>query len=133
MKNIKQIVNLIILFLMLFVGNMIAPDYIVTSDLKTTIVATVMCFIGTDILQWLSLVIIVPLWTSGIKRNDRLIMIIAFIFTVTANSIAFIAMLSITTHYIEGFAINGVITYAVITVLYGILLVEDPTKNSDKR
>ena len=53
----KRIVNFIVLFLILYLGNQIAPEAIVTNGWKTTLMATVICYIAQTIVALLMIAV----------------------------------------------------------------------------
>lgn len=121
MKNLK---NIIVTFLLLFVGNMVFPKYIEAENWKKVIIATLVMIIAeiiTGILIFLILGILVLVdkpWIAIIVTIGLSILIIP------------VALLACSS-YVPGFELHGIWTYIILTVLLSVLTASD-TNDSKK-
>jgi hypothetical protein len=104
---IRNIINFFVILALFFIGSEYFPEHIYAQDTKTLIIATLTMFIiGTvaGIIVVALLVLIPPIGCFAI---------LAIIFIVPIELI-------LTSHYINGFEINGFWTYALLSFVISL-------------
>lgn len=125
----KQLLNFGILFGVLFLGNMIVPECIVSDSWQTTLLAAVVCTCAECICGVLTgLLMIMLTWVSA--KTDSRILFIATIVIVVAATLAVPAIgLLLCSKYVSSFAVNGWFTYVVLALLISLLSFSDSKKS----
>ena len=127
----KRIINFIVLFFILYLGNQIAPDAIVTNGWKTTLIATVICYIAQTIVALMMIAITAGGYAIG-ARIGHMWLIYLFTFGLILIAICLPAIaLYISGQVLDGFAVHGTITYAVLIFMINILSYSDKKSGKD--
>lgn len=127
----KRIVNFIVLFLILYLGNQIAPEAIVTNGWKTTLMATVICYIAQTIVALLMIAVTTGGYIIVAKIGwNWLFFLFTFGLILIAICLPAIA-LYISGQVLDGFAVHGTITYAVLIFMINILSYSDKKSRKD--
>lgn len=129
----RKILNFIILFLILTLGNQIAPEAIVTDGWKTTLLVTVICYIAEEIISILiAITFIGGIFVSVWKDNTPLFVIAIIVLLISIGGIPILALI-ICEHFIPAFAVNGTVTYIILMLCINILSVSENTKNEKEK
>lgn len=120
----QNIIRFIVIFLSLFIGNMLKPKYIVLDGWKTAIIATLCILIANIIITLLSsLGILLSTFIFSFFINNPT-SVSTFILGIFINIIIIICGLPLslyaTTKIVDNFQINGVLTYIILTVIIGL-------------
>lgn len=128
----KRIINFIILFLVLHIGNMVAPDRIVTTGWKGTLIAAVICMVFEVLLSW-ALYAFLGIGMVAISRTMSVIMLILIVVAAILAALILPGIGLYLTDYVrEGFAIHGVFTYGILIVILNLLAYSDkPSQSKD--
>lgn len=117
----KQVLCFIVNFAMIFIGSLVAPEYIYVKDWKTAILVAVVMIISQVVISLVGIVVAAISVSIGNNTWNRAVMVIAIIMLVivliamTVGSS--LASIVIADKLIDGFAINGAGAYAVLTIL----------------
>lgn len=124
----KQIINFIITFIILYLGNLIAPDYIVSDSWKTLLLATAIIFVAELIAELIVFVIaiITTILDSKFVSEALIIIVYAIVFAIALLSSAI--ALKVAVNVVPNFAINGIWTYIIVAVLMTFLSVSGSSK-----
>lgn len=121
----KQILCFIVNFAIIFVGGLVAPEYIYVEDWKAAMLVAVVMIISQVVISLIGIIVAAIATSIGNNTWNRAVLLIAIITLVVvliAMTVgASLASLAIADKLIEGFAINGAGAYAVLTILTTIL------------
>lgn len=128
----KRIINFIILFLVLHIGNMVAPDRIVTTGWKETLIAAVICMAFEVLLSW-ALYAFLSIGMAAISRTMSVLMMILVILIVILAAFILPGIgLYLVDRVHPEFAIHGILTYGVLIVVLNLLTYSDKPSQSKK-
>lgn len=128
----KRIINFIILFLVLHIGNMVAPERIVTTSWKETLIAAVICMVF-EVLLSCALYAFLGIGMVAISRTMSVLMLILIVAAVILAALILPGIGLYLTDYVrEGFAIHGILTYGVLIVVLNLLAYSDKPSQSKK-
>lgn len=116
---IRNIVNFFVIAALFFLGNKYYPEFIYAQDTKTLIIATLTMFVIGIVAAIVVLILCIVVPPIG------LISIIAMIFIVPIQ-------LMLTSHFIDGFEINGFWTYALLTFVISMFTVRVKVDTENK-
>lgn len=121
----KRIINFIALFLILYLGNQIAPDAIVSNGWKTTLMATIICYIAQTIVALLMIAVTTGGYVIVAKIGwTWLFYLFTFGLILIAICLPAIA-LYVSGQVLDGFAVHGTITYVILIFMINILSYSD--------
>ena len=121
----KRIINFIALFLILYLGNQIAPDAIVSNGWKTTLMATIICYIAQTIVALLMIAVTTGGYVIVAKIGwTWLFYLFTFGLILIAICLPAIA-LYVSVQVLDGFAVHGTITYVILIFMINILSYSD--------
>ena len=121
----KRIINFIALFLILYLGNQIAPDAIVSNGWKTTLTATIICYIAQTIVALLMIAVTTGGYVIVAKIGwTWLFYLFTFGLILIAICLPAIA-LYVSGQVLDGFAVHGTITYVILIFMINILSYSD--------
>lgn len=128
----KRIINFIILFLVLHIGNMVAPDRIVTTGWKETLIAAVICMVFEVLLS----LVLYAFLGIGMVVISRTMSVLMLILIVAAAILAAFILPGIGLYLVDRvrpeFAIHGILTYGVLIVVLNLLAYSDKPNQSKK-
>ena len=128
----KRIINFIILFLVLHIGNMVAPDRIVTTGWKETLIAAVICMVFEVLLS----LVLYAFLGIGMVVISRTMSVLMLILIVAAAILAAFILPGIGLYLVDRvrpeFAIHGILTYGVLIVGLNLLAYSDKPNQSKK-
>ena len=124
----KNIMNFIILFMVLFLGNKIAPEAIVSESWKTTLLAAVICMVA-EVIMGLCIAIFAAVAAAGIRRLGMILALLAFI--IISGYMLPISALWVCGWIIDGFQIHGIATYAILALTINVLSISGKKKNQE--
>lgn len=128
----KRIINFIILFLVLHIGNMVAPDRIVATGWKETLIAAVICMVFEVLLS----LVLYAFLGIGMVAISRTMSVIMLILIVAAAILAAFILPGIGLYLVDRvrpeFAIHGILTYGVLIVVLNLLAYSDKPNQSKK-
>ena len=125
-NRMKNIINFMILFLVLFLGNKIAPKAITSESWKTTLLAAVICMV-TEVIMGLCITIFATVVVAGIRRFGMILALLAFI--IVSGCMLPIFALWVCGRIIDGFQIHGIATYAILALTINVLSISGKKKN----
>lgn len=121
----RKIINFVVLFLILTLGNMVAPQHVLSTDWKVTLIATVVCTIAMYLAGLIAgAVTVVSAWHS-FENIKVMQFIVTIVFAVIISFVMPAIGLLICDRCITGFAINGFGTYFLLTAIINLLNVGD--------
>ena len=128
----KRIINFIILFLVLHIGNMVAPDRIVTTGWKEILIAAVICMVFEVLLS----LVLYAFLGIGMVVISRTMSVLMLILIVAAAILAAFILPGIGLYLVDRvrpeFAIHGILTYGVLIVVLNLLAYSDKPNQSKK-
>ena len=119
--SIKSVINFILIFGVLYLGNYLFPDYIVSDGTKTLLIATLLSYFIMLVVN----LILICLTSLSIKLDTVLGMMISIVYGVIFCLFAPIICMMICSNMLDGFQINGGFTYILLAVTLNIFQITD--------
>lgn len=125
-----KIANFIILFIILTLGNIVAPEYIVTDSWQTTLIVTLVCNIAMYIISiFIAIFVCGGSILSAWKKSPVLVILTCITGVVLVFCLPLLSLFACE-YFIPLFKVNGVLTYFLLIAAMFILTISKKSEGN---